>query len=204
MRPRLLNYMKTWRNCTFLDGAGPHCYQNGVPDHRPSARDSDTRHFSPPAHSPRRASLPSRSYQTTTGVTAIRCPDRSAGNTPASQAHAANTSPRDYRANDLSRTDRGLIVHKDDRPTSTRQTAAADVIPSPQGAPELHNPRRTPATPFQPEIMPAAYVVGSFHRRLRSPDTTTARWLSLISPRYNTWRCTTLPPLQRLLSTMFQ
>ena len=31
-----------------------------------------------------------------------------------------------------------------------------------------------------------------------------ARWLSLISPRYNTGRCTTLPPVQRLLSTMLQ
>ena len=29
-------------------------------------------------------------------------------------------------------------------------------------------------------------------------------WLSLISPRYHTWRCTTLPSAQRLASTMFQ
>jgi hypothetical protein len=28
--------------------------------------------------------------------------------------------------------------------------------------------------------------------------------LSLISPRYSTWRCTTLPPAQRLFSTIFQ
>jgi hypothetical protein len=27
---------------------------------------------------------------------------------------------------------------------------------------------------------------------------------ALISPRYNTWRCTTLPSAQRLASTMFQ
>ena len=31
-----------------------------------------------------------------------------------------------------------------------------------------------------------------------------ARWLSLISPRYNTWRCTTRPPLTRTFSTTLQ
>src|SRR5688572_5443102 len=135
--------------------------------------DNDTGHFSPPAHNPRRADPPSRFGQTTTDVTATRSLDRSAGNIPGSEAHAANTSPHDYQANDLSRIDRGPIAHRDDKPTSTRQTGVGDKAPSPQGAPELHNPRRTRATLFQRGIMPAACVVGSFHRRLQSPDTTT-------------------------------
>ena len=31
-----------------------------------------------------------------------------------------------------------------------------------------------------------------------------ARWLSLLSPRYSTWRCTTRPPLTRTFSTTLQ
>jgi len=47
-------------------------------------------------------------------------------------------------------------------------------------------------------MMSAVFVEGLDDRHQAS------RWLSLISPRYNTGRCTTLPPEQRLLSTMLQ
>src|SRR4029077_850704 len=138
----------------------------------PLCPDSDTTHFSPPANNPRRADLPSRLCQTTTGVTATRCRDRSAGNRLASEGHAANKYPHDYQVNDLSRTDREPIVHRDDRPTSKLQTGAADKAPSPPTAPALHNPRNTRVTLSQRGIVPAACVVGFAHRRLQSPATT--------------------------------
>src|SRR5437899_13011218 len=135
---------------------------------------SDTSHSFPPANNPHRADPPSRLCQTTTGVTATRCLDRSAGNRQASEEYAANKYPHDYPVNDLSRTDRGPVVHRDDKPTSMLQTAAADKAPLPQGAPELHNHRHTRVTLFQRGIAPAACVVGSAHRRLQSPATTPA------------------------------
>jgi hypothetical protein len=45
-------------------------------------------------------------------------------------------------------------------------------------------------------VPPAAFVKGFDHQA--------AHWPSLISPRYGTCRWTTLPPAQRLSSTIFQ
>ena len=48
------------------------------------------------------------------------------------------------------------------------------------------------------------WCVAPPRRRPRSPGAAASCWLSLISPRYSTWRCTTLPPAQRWFSTMLQ
>ena len=140
----------------------------------------------------RPADPPSRSARTTAGASATRCPDRSADSTPASAGCAASTCLRAKPASGAPRTDPVQAAHKVDRPASTLPIAAADAVPSHRAAPARHSACACSGT-----ARSAGNNASCVWRWLPSSNASidphqASRWLSLISPRYSTCRCTTL------------
>ena len=100
------------------------------------------------------------------------------------------------------RTDPTPNAPTDKGSASTRPTdaARAPLRPEPgpeplrSSAPEPHASRETAPSASEPDL-PSNTSIVRHHA---------ARWLSLISPRYSTWRCTTRPPRTRTFSTTLQ
>src|SRR6202043_2693601 len=130
-------------------------------------RGSDTARSWRPAHSPRPAGPPSRFARTTAVSAATRCPDRSAGSTPASAGYAASWCPRANAAAAAQRTDRAAVAHRGDRRASRRPIGAGDAVPSRRAAPAPQNPWPDPAPTVRPETRQAADSARSPRRRLR-------------------------------------